>query len=42
MAKHKGSVFGALGEEPQPSSEQLRRDDTEMPACNEEGRANSM
>eukprot|EP00913_Durusdinium_trenchii_P022552 g21183.t1 len=26
MAKHKGSVFGALGEEPQPSSEQLRND----------------
>ncbi len=24
MACHKGSVFGALGEEPQPSSEQLR------------------
>ena len=25
MARHKGSVFGALGEERQPSSEQLRR-----------------
>lgn len=24
MARHKGSVFGALGEEAQPSSEQLR------------------
>ncbi|CAL1132674.1 unnamed protein product, partial [Cladocopium goreaui] len=26
MARHKGSVFGALGEEAQPSSEQLRND----------------
>lgn len=25
MARHKGSVFGALGEEAQPSSEQLRK-----------------